>query len=102
MKENNPNVIEAVEVTDHVINDKFYNVIMYNDDVTPVEYVLFILTSIFQHSPREGWDLIMQIQIEGSGAVATTDMETAYSMCDQVEAMNQETGFLLQVEPREA
>ena len=98
----NPNTVERVEVTDSVVDDKFYNIVMFNDDVTPVEYVMLVMILLFQHEPGEAMHLIDQIQIEGEGVVFTTDRETAYMLCDMLDKMNNDSGMLLQVEPREA
>lgn len=93
------NLNERVEIVDSTTDDKFYNVVMYDDDVTPVQYVQFVMLTVFGHSLEEANDLIDMIQIEGSGVVGTYDREMAYKLCDAVELCNEETGFMLQCEP---
>lgn len=48
---------------------KKYCVIMYNDDFTPMDFVVLILMDIFHKEEREAVDLMLQIH-EGTKAVA--------------------------------
>lgn len=63
-----------------------YNVIMLNDDVTPVEWVMGILKDIFKHSDASAQALTMKIHNDGSAVVGTY----LYEIAEQkgVEAVN--------------
>lgn len=63
-----------------------YNVIMLNDDVTPVEWVMGILKDIFKHSDASAQALTMKIHNDGSAVVGTY----LYEIAEQkgVEATN--------------
>jgi ATP-dependent Clp protease adaptor protein ClpS len=89
-------------IEDSIVDDSFYNVIMFNDDVTPFEYVICILNEIFNHSIEDGLSLAMHIHQNGQGIVATLPMQEAYDKVDAVDAMNSEYGFLLQTNVEKA
>jgi ATP-dependent Clp protease adaptor protein ClpS len=79
-----------------VIDDTLYNVIMYNDDVTPFEYVIAVLHTIFEKSIEDGLELSIHIHKNGSAIVATLPMQDAYEKVEAVDQMNERYGFLLQ------
>lgn len=90
-----------IELTqDSVIDDSEYQVILFNDDFTPFEYVIIVLMQIFEYSPEEAINITMRIHTSGQGVVATTSMEEAYKKVDAVEVMNNEFGQLLQSDVR--
>lgn len=83
-------------IEESTTDDSFYNVVMYNDDVTPFEYVIMVLNRIFGYDPREGLRIAMTIHQTGKAIVATTSMEAAYEKMEAVDKMNEEYGFMLQ------
>ena len=83
-------------VEDSVIDDEFYNVIMFNDDVTPFEYVIVVLNVLFDYEVEEGFAIAMHIHQNGKAIVATLPMKEAYERVDAVDAMNEEYCMLLQ------
>ena len=79
-----------------------YNVIMLNDDLTPVEWVISVLKEIFKHSDADAEALTMNIHNEGSAVVGTYKYEIAEQK--SVEAVNasRNHGFPLQLKVDEA
>ena len=63
-----------------------YNVIMFNDDATPMEWVIGVLKEIFKHSDADAESLTMKIHIEGSDVAGTYKYEIAEQK--SVEAVN--------------
>ena len=63
-----------------------YNVIMFNDDATPMEWVIGVLKEIFKHSDADAESLTMKIHIEGSAVAGTYKYEIAEQK--SVEAVN--------------
>ena len=63
-----------------------YNVIMFNDDATPMEWVISVLKEIFKHSDADAESLTMKIHIEGSAVAGTYKYEIAEQK--SVEAVN--------------
>ena len=93
---------EVVEIESPTIDDSFFNVIMYNDDVTPFEYVILVLHTIFGYDPCEGLQIAMHIHENGQAIVATLPMEKAYEKVEQVDAENERFGCLLRTDVEKA
>ena len=96
--------------TDIVIDEKIkqtvkepsmYNVIMLNDDATPMEWVVGILKEIFRHSNADAEALTMKIHNDGSAVAGTYKYEIAEQK--SVEAVNasRNHGFPLQLKVEE-
>ena len=79
-----------------------YNVIMINDDATPMEWVMGVLKEIFKHSDANAEALTMKIHNEDSAVVGTYKYEIAEQK--SVEAINasRNHGFPLQVTVEES
>lgn len=89
-------------VEDSIVDDQFYNVIMFNDDVTPFEYVIIVLNVLFGYEVEEGLALSMHIHQNGKAIVATLPMKEAYEKVDAVDTMNEAYGMLLQTNVEKA
>ena len=96
--------------TDIVIDEKIkrivkepgkYNVIMLNDDATPMEWVIGILTEIFKHSTESAETLTMTIHNEGSAVVGTYKYEIAEQKSLETLNTSRSHGFPLQVRVEE-
>lgn len=96
-------MLETKEIIeDSIVDDQFYNVIMFNDDVTPFEYVIIVLNALFDYPIEEGFAIAMHIHQNGSAIVATLPMQEAYERVEAVEAMNEQYGMLLQTNVEKA
>lgn len=56
---------------------KMWKVVMLNDDVTPMELVIDILTSFFKHSETRAKEITLEIHNTGSGIAGTYPFEIA-------------------------
>lgn len=56
---------------------KKWNVIMFNDNVTTVEFVIFVLKEVFNYSDETAIDLTYKIHNEGKSVVGTYTYEVA-------------------------
>jgi ATP-dependent Clp protease adaptor protein ClpS len=88
------NVKDCIE--NSIVDDTPYNVVMFNDDVTPFEYVIAVLNQIFQYEVHEALQVAIHIHQNGKAIVATMSMQAAYEKIEAVDRMNQMFGFLLQ------
>jgi len=82
------------------IEDRFpskYNVIMLNDDHTPVEFVIGILELIFQHTRSSSENLTMEIHNEGSAVVGTYNYEIAEMKANEAINVARSNGFPLNI-----
>lgn len=86
----------TIEKDSTTIDDSYYNVVLFNDDITPFEYVILVLGILFGYPPEEGYDIALHIHRNGKGVVATLSLEEAYAKLEQLDSLNDESGFLLQ------
>ncbi len=56
---------------------KRYRVILVNDDYTSMEFVVFILETVFLKTPQEAYSLMMSIHQTGSGVAGVYSYEIA-------------------------
>lgn len=56
---------------------KLWKVVLLNDDVTPMELVIEILMSFFNHSETQAKEITMEIHNTGSGVAGTYSFEIA-------------------------
>lgn len=54
-----------------------YNVILLNDDFTPMEFVVFVLKKIFHKPDHEAQSITMEIHKKGLGIAGTYSREIA-------------------------
>jgi ATP-dependent Clp protease adaptor protein ClpS len=74
-----------------------YKVIMLNDDVTPMEWVVGLLTTVFKHSSQTAHDIMLTIHTEGSAVVGIYTHEVAEQKLVEAIAASREQGFPLQL-----
>ena len=74
-----------------------YKVIMLNDDATPMEWVVDVLNTIFNHSQDTAEKITLQIHNEGSAIVGIYTYEIAEQKAVETVNASRERGFPLQV-----
>ena len=79
-----------------------YNVIMLNDDATPMEWVIGVLKEIFKHSDTDAEALTMKIHNEGSAVAGTYKYEVAEQKSVEAVSASRNHGFPLQLKVEEA
>ena len=78
-----------------------YNIIMWNDEVTTMEFVVRILINMFQKDYPTAEGLMFEIHSNGMATVATMPLEQAEFKVDQVHmaASMEEFPFICTIEP---
>jgi len=56
---------------------KKYSVIMFNDDSTPMEFVIELLVNVFNHSEQAAQDITVKVHNEGKGVAGVYYYEIA-------------------------
>ena len=64
-------------VVDRVEEPHMYKVILLNDDVTTMEFVVYILETIFAKNHEEAKKIMLAIHQEGSGVCGVYPLEIA-------------------------
>jgi ATP-dependent Clp protease adaptor protein ClpS len=94
-------VIIDEKIKKEIKEPSLYNVIMLNDDGTPMEWVIGVLQEIFKHSQSGAENLCMQIHNEGSAIVGTYKYEIAETKSLEATNASRSHGFPLQVRVEE-
>ncbi len=76
---------------------KMWKVVFLNDDHTPMEFVMELLTTIFKHSEHDAKDLTMEIHNTGSAVVGIYTHEIAEQRGIESTQLARSNGFPLQV-----
>jgi len=72
-----------------------FKVILYNDDFTPMEFVVRVLEQIFQKSPAEATQLMLQIHRGGFGIAGVYVLEVAETKVVAVHQAAEHNGYPL-------
>ena len=73
-----------------------YNVIIYNDDYTPMEFVVMVLEKIFNKKQEEATQIMLHVHKNGIGVCGTFTYEVAESKCKSVMDMAKKNEHPLQ------
>ncbi|MEZ4278192.1 MAG: ATP-dependent Clp protease adaptor ClpS [Myxococcota bacterium] len=72
-----------------------FKVILYNDDYTPMEFVVQVLEKIFGKSPSAATQIMLQIHRSGMGVAGVYVLEVAETKSAMVHRMAEERGYPL-------
>ncbi len=72
-----------------------FKVILYNDDYTPMEFVVQVLESVFQKSPAEATQLMLEIHRSGLGVAGVYVLELAETKVVTVHQLAEQAGYPL-------
>lgn len=91
----------AEEARERTARPPKFKVVLYNDDYTPMEFVVGVLESVFRKSPVEANQLMLKIHRSGSGVAGVFVLEVAETKAATVHKMAEERGYPLRagVEP---
>jgi len=78
-----------------------YNVIFFNDNITPMEWVIEILKKIFHHSEETAKNLMLIVHEKGSAVVGTYSFEIAEQKAVEANSASRAQGFPLVVRVEE-
>lgn len=70
----------VIEMTDEIISKPVdYDVIMMNDNYTPMDFVVSMLIQVFNKSQREAMKIMLSVHEKGSGIAGTYSKDIAES-----------------------
>jgi ATP-dependent Clp protease adaptor protein ClpS len=74
---------------------KLFRVLLHNDDYTTMDFVVFILKSIFQKSDADAVAITMKVHMEGFGIAGVYPHEIANAKAGKVVNLARARGFPL-------
>lgn len=80
-----------------ILEPKKYKVIFLNDDKTPIEFVIDLLTTTFRHSQETAKDITLKVHNEGSAVVGIYSFEIAEQKAVEATSVSRQAGFPLQI-----
>lgn len=75
---------------------RMWNVWLYNDDQTSMEFVVLVLMQIFHKTFEEAQDIMMNIHNNDKGIAGTYSHEVATQKRDETVTIARQSGFPLQ------
>ena len=85
----------ATETRRKVARPQRFKVLLYNDDYTPMEFVVDILEQIFEKSPSAATRIMLEIHNGGLGVAGVYVLEVAETKVVQVHHAAEERGYPL-------
>jgi ATP-dependent Clp protease adaptor protein ClpS len=73
-----------------------FKVVLYNDDYTPMEFVVALLEQVFKRPPVEATQLMLQIHKGGKGVAGVYVVQVAETKVATVHRLAEQRGYPLQ------
>jgi ATP-dependent Clp protease adaptor protein ClpS len=97
MSKTKTDVVIDEKVQQIVLEPEPVKVIMLNDDITPVDFVVELLIKIFKHTQESAKEITLKIHTEGSSVVGAYSFEVAEQKTKEAIEESRSRGFPLQV-----
>jgi ATP-dependent Clp protease adaptor protein ClpS len=75
---------------------QMYQVVMLNDDYTPMEFVVFVIQEFFNKDREMATQIMLKIHLDGKGVCGVFTKDVAASKVEQVSAAAKDHGHPLQ------
>ena len=85
----------ATETRRQVRRPPRFKVILFNDDYTPMEFVVGILEQVFDKSPAEATQIMLHVHHNGQGIAGVYVLEVAETKVATVHKLAEERGYPL-------
>jgi ATP-dependent Clp protease adaptor protein ClpS len=88
-------VVEETESKTKLERPPLYKVLLHNDDFTTMEFVVFILQTVFNRSEDEALQIMLNVHRQGIGVAGVYTYEVAEMKVDKVTDLAQANEFPL-------
>jgi ATP-dependent Clp protease adaptor protein ClpS len=92
----------AIKPKQRTKRPKLYKVLLLNDDYTTMDFVIYVLETVFDKRPAEAHRIMMQVHLEGKGLCGAYPFEIAETKVVRVHKLARREGFPLRAEVEEA
>ncbi|MGN1056960.1 MAG: ATP-dependent Clp protease adapter ClpS [Comamonas sp.] len=82
--------------TQKIAPPPMYQVVMLNDDFTPMEFVIVVLQEFFGKDREQATQIMLQIHLDGRGVCGVYSRDIAATKVEQVLQAAQQAGHPLQ------
>lgn len=94
------NTLEATK-TQKLKPPSMYSVLLFNDDYTPMEFVVEVLERFFNKNREQATQIMLQVHTKGSGVCGIYPLDIAETKVSQVLDLAKEQGHPLQCNMQE-
>ena len=88
-------VVEKTESKTRLERPPLYKVFLHNDDFTTMEFVVFILQTVFNHGESQAIRVMLNVHKQGIGLAGVFTFEVAEMKVDKVTSLSQANEFPL-------
>jgi len=88
-------VVEKTESKTKLERPPLYKVFLHNDDFTAMEFVVFILQTVFNHGESDAVRIMLNVHRQGIGLAGVYTYEVAEMKVDKVTSIAQANEFPL-------
>lgn len=92
-QQGSPAVRNRIEIN----KPRLFKVIFHNDDLTPMDLVVYILVSIFRKNENEATSIMLKVHHEGEAVAGVYPLDIAASKTQRALAMARGEGYPLQI-----
>ena len=85
----------ATQTRPKVARPERYKVLLYNDNYTPMEFVVMLLERVFEKSPSAAAQLMLQIHRGGHGVAGVYVLQIAETKVSSVHQLAEQRGYPL-------
>jgi ATP-dependent Clp protease adaptor protein ClpS len=97
MTQSSTSTIEKEKIIDKLQEPGMYKVLFINDDVTPMNFVVEVLITIFKHSQAKAEKITQEIHNSGSGIAGIYVYEIAEQKGVEATVLSRENGYPLNI-----
>ena len=83
-------------LTQKIAPPPMYQVVMLNDDFTPMEFVILVLQEFFSKDKEQATQIMLKIHLDGRGVCGVYSRDVAATKVEQVLQAAQQAGHPLQ------
>jgi len=94
-------VVTRTKKKQDVERPKRYKVLLHNDDFTTMEFVVWVLESVFHHDEATATQIMLHVHQNGTGVAGVYPREVAEARVAKVDALAQAHGHPLRTSMEE-
>jgi ATP-dependent Clp protease adaptor protein ClpS len=95
-------VVERTQTQEKLARPRRYKVLLHNDDYTTMEFVVWVLQSIFNHDETTATQIMLHVHRTGMGVAGVYSRDVAETRVAQVDALAKDHEFPLRCSMEEA
>lgn len=85
----------SVDKKPEIVEPRLYKVLLHNDNYTTMDFVIFVLESVFRKSSKEAQTIMLNIHLAGKDVCGCYTFEIAETKIAIVDSLARNEGFPL-------